>query len=508
MELNAPAPVDNDGRDVIERAGIESSRLAHTIAEANAVYEIPRTAEAINSNGYMRVALQFPDELLADSSLVSSELQLQAPNARFFTLADTSYGSCCVDEVAAEHYSADLVVHYGRTCLSLTTRIPVLYVFGHEPIDIDDCATRVLAAVGSGANILLLSDVAYMHGIEDIASALRKGGNGGKDGDVAGGSVVASRITSADCVYKPGGESTDIQAGRSWELPDGQAIGDYTILYIGQESLTLTNVLLTQRSQAVYSYDPHTRVLREEGAKANRHLGRRYYMVQQAKDADVVGIVVGTLAATRYLRVVEALKALLRQAQRKFYVFVVGKLNVAKLANFPEIDAFVLIACPENTLVDSREYFKPIVTPYELHLAITRSKEWTGDYITDFRDLLDELEDSPVLPDEEGEINDDTPHYSMITGKLKQQRRYADARQIAAESDSRSVVAAANKSTAIAQYLGSAGAEYLLNRSFRGLGHDEDGKGGSENEQSPPMLAVEGRSGIARGYDNEPHTFQ
>ena len=35
-----------------------------------------------------------------------------------FVLGDTSYGACCVDEVAAQHLSADVIVHYGRTCLS------------------------------------------------------------------------------------------------------------------------------------------------------------------------------------------------------------------------------------------------------------------------------------------------------------------------------------------------------------------------------------------------------
>ncbi|KAJ1666698.1 Diphthamide biosynthesis protein 2 [Coemansia sp. RSA 1813] len=493
--MNAPAPVDNDGRDVIERTGIKSSKRAYTAAEANLVYEISQTAKVINDNGFKRIALQFPDELLADSSLVSAELQRQSPDTRIFTLADTSYGSCCVDEVAAEHYSADLVVHYGRTCLSLTTRIPVFYVFGREQIDIDDCVGKLSVVVEQGTNILLLSDVGYMYKIEDIAVALRD------RVDSPFGSVVTSKITAADRVYMPSSETNDIQPGRSWKLPNEHAIGDYTILYIGQESLTLTNVLLTQRSKAIYSYDPRTQLLREEGAKANRHLGRRYYMVQQAQDADVVGIVVGTLAASRYLRVVETLKTLLRQAQRKFYIFVVGKLNVAKLANFPEIDAFVLVACPENTLVDSREYFKPIVTPYELHLAVTRSKEWTGDYITDFRGLLDEIEDSSQLENDE----DDTPHYSLITGKLKQRRRYVDPRQNA-ESGSSDLVLA-NKNTEIAQYLGSAGAEYLLNRSFRGLGHDDEGNNTGENEL-PPALAAEGRNGIARGYNNEPHTFQ
>lgn len=31
-----------------------------------------------------------------------------------------------------------------------------------------------------------------------------------------------------------------------------------------------------------------------------------------------------------------------------------GKLNVPKMANFMEIDVYVLVACPENTLINSQ----------------------------------------------------------------------------------------------------------------------------------------------------------
>ena len=37
---------------------------------------------------------------------------------RFFVMADTTYGSCCVDEVGALHIDSQCVVHYGQTCLS------------------------------------------------------------------------------------------------------------------------------------------------------------------------------------------------------------------------------------------------------------------------------------------------------------------------------------------------------------------------------------------------------
>ncbi len=65
-----------------------------------------------------------------------------------------------------------------------------------------------------------------------------------------------------------------------------------------------------------------------------------------------------------------------------------GKINVPKLANFLEIDVYVLVACPENSLLDSSEFYKPVVTPFEMELACNKHREWTGEYVTDFRDLL------------------------------------------------------------------------------------------------------------------------
>ena len=56
----------------------------------------------------------------------------------------------------------------------------------------------------------------------------------------------------------------------------------------------------------------------------------------------------------------------------QYYTVAVGKLNVAKMANFLEIDLYVLVACPENSLVDSQEFYKPVVTPYEMEIACLR----------------------------------------------------------------------------------------------------------------------------------------
>ena len=73
----------------------------------------------------------------------------------------------------------------------------------------------------------------------------------------------------------------------------------------------------------------------------------------------------------------------------QYYTIAVGKLNPAKMANFMEIDIFVLVACPENSLVESQvvcvcvcvympcdvrvqEFYRPVVTPFEMEVACLR----------------------------------------------------------------------------------------------------------------------------------------
>lgn len=106
--------------------------------------QISRTTTFIANGKFRRVALQFPDPLLREAPEVLWTLQARlrklaagaAPPAEkhddvggwevpaaeaaarepplIFVTGDTSYGSCCVDEVSAQHLKADAIVHYGR----------------------------------------------------------------------------------------------------------------------------------------------------------------------------------------------------------------------------------------------------------------------------------------------------------------------------------------------------------------------------------------------------------
>ena len=106
--------------------------------------------------------------------------------------------------------------------------------------------------------------------------------------------------------------------GRSWICAAGDNISDYDVIYIGNEGRTLTNLMLVMNSSKFYSYNPKDNTCREETLDVNRALMKRMYMIEKAKDANIVGIVVGTLAVSNYLHIHNRLKKLIKNAGRLF----------------------------------------------------------------------------------------------------------------------------------------------------------------------------------------------
>ncbi|KAH7282684.1 hypothetical protein KP509_35G043700 [Ceratopteris richardii] len=175
--------------------------------------------------------------------------------------------------------------------------------------------------------------------------------------------------------------------GISWTLPQGCKMEDVEIVWLGDEGPALTNIMLTFNASTITIYDAEKNVLVVDVKKQSKFLMRRYYLVERAKDANIVGIVVGTLGVAGYLEMVQDLKALLKQSGKKSYVLSMGKPNPAKLANFPECDIFVLVACPQTALLDSKDYMVPVITPFEAIIAWQRGRQWTGEYLLDLRSL-------------------------------------------------------------------------------------------------------------------------
>jgi 2-(3-amino-3-carboxypropyl)histidine synthase len=68
-------------------------------------------------------------------------------------MGDVTYGACCVDDYSAAALGAELLVHYGHSCLVPVdvTSIPCLYVFVDIAIDVDHLVDTIRLNFPAGA---------------------------------------------------------------------------------------------------------------------------------------------------------------------------------------------------------------------------------------------------------------------------------------------------------------------------------------------------------------------
>lgn len=138
-----------------------------------------------------------------------------------------------------------------------------------------------------------------------------------------------------------------------------------------------------------------------------------------------------------------------------------------------------MIACPENDLYSNREFYKPLVYPYELEVALNSNREpYFDTHITDFDELLPGQRHYCEID----RVKADTD-VSLITGKIRETR--IDTFQ----GESTDLVAKQNWA------LDNIG-QNLQVRSWKGL---EQKLGETEVK-----VAEEGRKGIPLQYSNEP----
>lgn len=411
-----------DGQSNSSRASLVSL-TAEEFDVKGTVHKIIQFADGKVEN--LNVALQFPDHLMRYGPFICEYLKVHTKRVTedtglsilYFILGDTSYGECCVDEVAAQHLSANLVVHYGHTCLSPTRTLPVLFIFPKcRPQSSEQVIANVRNAVkeamaqSDGNRIVLLYDLMLRSYFCE---------NGFRTGEevveyenllqsAAENFAVANmRIANPDNILLPNSTQWDCDesqttVGALAYKSEGQPLSSTTFLWFTADdeqecwSPAIRNAALklcTGSGETCAGFftvsirgdtPVSTRVV-----DASRILRKRFATLLKANDAERIGIVPGTLGVSRNLEVIERCKKIILESGKRYYVVLVGKPNPAKLANFPEIDAFVLVACPENALLDGREYLRPILTPAELEAALLGEGDiFSTPYSTDFRDVL------------------------------------------------------------------------------------------------------------------------
>jgi 2-(3-amino-3-carboxypropyl)histidine synthase len=106
----------------------------------------------------------------------------------------------------------------------------------------------------------------------------------------------------------------------------------------------------------------------------------RHQEIVRARAAQKWGVVFGTLGRQGNQGLLKEIEGLLKKHHKPYFVIFLSELSPAKLNRFPQIGAWVQIACPRLS-VDwgaTSGFLSPLLNTYETFVCLGEAK-WLGD---------------------------------------------------------------------------------------------------------------------------------
>ncbi|KAL2349415.1 hypothetical protein Fmac_003415 [Flemingia macrophylla] len=326
-------------------------------------FEVHKSVWRILSSGAKRVALQFPEGLLMYSLPLSDIFTTFANVSHCFILADVTYGACCVDDFAAASLSADLLIHYGHSCLVPidSTTLPCLYVFVDIQIDLPHFL-RTLTLNLPSKNLFLAGTIQFASAIRAAKPHLEESG---------------FRVLIPQARPLSAGEVLGCTAPRVSSDLFGAEIGESVLVFVADGRFHLEAFMIANPGIKAFRYDPYMGKLFLEEYD---HLGMkrsRKNAIFKAREARSWGLVLGTLGRQGNPRILERLEEKMREKGFDYTVVLMSELSPGRIALFEDsVDAWIQIACPRLSIDWGEAFVKPVLTPFEAEVALGVIPGW------------------------------------------------------------------------------------------------------------------------------------
>lgn len=333
-------------------------KAAMAVLPLNYNLEIPKTVWRVKQAGAKKVALQFPEGLLLYSLTICDILEEFAGVEECFVLGDVTYGACCVDDYSAGALGAEFLVHYGHSCLVPVdvSQIPCLYVFVDIQIDVAHLVGAVKHNFEVGTKLAVAGTIQFSTAIQAAKALLVS--------DFPHVSIPQAKPLS------PG----EVLGCTSPVLPEGTVD---VIIFVSDGRFHLESFMIANPNVKAYRYDPYLRVLTYEKYDQKGMREARRKAIEEAQSSKKWGVVLGTLGRQGNPQILKHLEKRLEARGIQFITFLVSELSPTKLALFKNsIDVWVQIACPRLSIDWGEAFPRPLLTPYEVEVALGYVKPW------------------------------------------------------------------------------------------------------------------------------------
>ena len=355
-------------------------------------FEIDDLVDLIKSNDNRLVALQVPEGLKMQALELMDQLEHES-SAQIILAADPCYGACDLVHNKMKMMGVELVAHMGHSQMNIDSGMPTHFIpvtYDSEPelepvlewlhLHREGAKKKILSTsneklteeekqeifldvVGrtiplTDCKLGLVGSIQHLHLLEEYKSKLI---NLGFDVVIpVGGARLSFPGQVLGCNYS--GDDSDI--------------GHY--LFLGSGDFHPIGLVL-HTGKPLAMLDPYTGEAKEMSIESiERILRQRFGLIMSVSESKKFGILIGEKPGQMRRSLAIRMKKMLEKHGRKGYLLALEHVG-PDLIDFYPVDAFVNTACPRIAIDDSVRYAKPLITPFELEVALGE-KKWEHGY--------------------------------------------------------------------------------------------------------------------------------
>ncbi len=280
-----------------------------------------------------KVALQFPAGLKRRAAEYAA--QLRAAGFVVIISGDPCYGACDLSIDTLAH--ADVLVHFGHTPVDKRENV----IFEPYPVDFDIAILENVIPLLREKTVGLVTTVQHIHLIPAMESFLREKGIDVRVAD--GGTRAPNRGQVLGCSFA---------AARATHAPE--------ILFVGTGVFHPIGIALSTGARVI-ALDPLTGIAEEVSGDAL--LRRRFAIMEKARDAESIGIIVSSKSGQERMALAERLSALSKKAM----IVTMREVSPDELLNLG-FACYVNTACPRLAYDDQVRFPAPVLSPQEFEI--------------------------------------------------------------------------------------------------------------------------------------------
>ncbi|MBT5844203.1 MAG: diphthamide biosynthesis enzyme Dph2 [Euryarchaeota archaeon] len=355
-------------------------------------FQLTELMERIQANDNRLIALQVPEGLKMQALEMMDSIETET-SAKVILAADPCYGACDLVHDKMQMMGVELVAHMGHSQMNIDSGMPtqfidvtydgdpelkpvIPYLEAHramaqqrmenqpapEDLSEEEAQDRFMDAVGrlaplTGTKLGLVGSIQHLHLLPEFHDRLEEAGF---EVEIPiGGARLSFPGQVLGCNYSG----------------DDDSIGHY--LFLGSGDFHPIGLVL-HTGKPLAMLDPYTGDAEEMSLeRIERILRQRFGLIMACGEAERFGILIGEKPGQMRRSLALRMKRILEKHGKKGYLLALEHVG-PELIDFYPVDAFVNTACPRIAIDDAVRYQKPLITPFELEVALGEKKWETG----------------------------------------------------------------------------------------------------------------------------------